>query len=437
MTRRFISGYALALLSILGASLPLSRAKADDFFAGKTIDLIVGVDVGGGFDTYARLIARHLPDHIAGAPAVVVRNMPGAGSAKAAAYLYAIAPKDGTSIAALFPGVIIDRLLQKNAAGQFDPTKFTYLASADSDARLCITGPSSKVKTFQQAMTDKVVIGGTQPGAPTHSYAYLNKNATGVKFDIVAGYKGTASLMLAGGSEFSCRSGEGARERQSDLRRKAQGNGRQTLQHPTDVVERRGNSSSRRRSEVEHVKGRFSELLHQNARRIAETTSLYAKLRARCLDHRGPFRNFRMNVGCELLGRITGDVAKLVERMLNARIVQGFDNRLVQDLDDVCRRAGRRHQAVPGRGVEAADAELVDGRNVRQARRALERRHRQRPQLAALDKTHRAGRGGEHHLVLSGDDVLQRRRRAFVRHVHDVDMRIGLEQLAGRCAASP
>ena len=197
MTRRFISGYALALLSILGASLPLSNARADDFFAGKTIDLIVGVDVGGGFDTYARLIARHLPDHIAGAPAVVVRNMPGAGSAKAAAYLYAIAPKDGTSIAALFPGVIIDRLLQKNAAGQFDPTKFTYLASADSDARLCITGPSSKVKTFQQAMTDKVVIGGTQPGAPTHSYAYLNKNATGVKFDIVAGYKGTASLMLA------------------------------------------------------------------------------------------------------------------------------------------------------------------------------------------------------------------------------------------------
>ena len=197
MERRSISGHALALLLVLGASLPVSGARAEDFFAGKTIDFIVGIDVGGGFDTYARLIARHLPDHIPGAPSVVVRNMPGAGSAKAAAYLYAIAPKDGTTIAAVFPGVIVDRLLQKNAAGQFDPTKFTYLASADSDARLCITGPSSKVKTFQQAMTDKVVIGGTQPGAPTHSYAYLNKNATGVKFDIVPGYKGTASLMLA------------------------------------------------------------------------------------------------------------------------------------------------------------------------------------------------------------------------------------------------
>jgi tripartite-type tricarboxylate transporter receptor subunit TctC len=201
VTGRLECARALALLCVLctwlGTWLVSSSADADDFFAGKTIDLIVGVDVGGGFDTYARLIARHLPDHIPGSPAVVVRNMPGAGSAKAAAYLYNLAPKDGTAIAALFPGVIVDRLLQKNAAGQFDPTKFTYLSSADSDARLCITGPSSKVRTFQQAMTDKVVIGATQPGAPTHSYAYMHRNATGAKFDIVPGYKGTASLMLA------------------------------------------------------------------------------------------------------------------------------------------------------------------------------------------------------------------------------------------------
>lgn len=197
MSSRVLSATVLTLLSALCASLPPGTARADDFFAGKSIDFIVGVDVGGGFDTYARLIAKHLSDHIPGAPAVVVRNMPGAGSAKAAAYLYNLAPKDGTAIAAVFPGVVVDRLLQKNSAGQFDPSKFTYLASADSDARLCITGPSSKIKTFQQAMTDKVVIGATQPGAPTHAYAYMHKNATGAKFDIVPGYKGTAALMLA------------------------------------------------------------------------------------------------------------------------------------------------------------------------------------------------------------------------------------------------
>ncbi len=189
--------FLLTMLSAFAACLTTASAQAADFYAGKTIDFIVGIDVGGGFDTYARLIAKHLPRFIPGTPSVVVRNMPGAGSAKAASYLYNLAPKDGTAIAALFPGVIVERLLQKHATSQFDATKFTYLASADNDARLCITGPSSKVKTFDQAMTDKVVIGATQPGAPTHDYAFMHKNATGAKFDIVSGYKGTANLMLA------------------------------------------------------------------------------------------------------------------------------------------------------------------------------------------------------------------------------------------------
>jgi tripartite-type tricarboxylate transporter receptor subunit TctC len=192
---KFIS--MLTVLSALAICPTARSVRADEFYAGKTIDFIVGIDVGGGFDTYARLIAKHLARFLPGAPSVVVRNMPGAGSAKAAAYLYNIAPKDGTAIAALFPGVIVDRLLQKHTTGQFDATKFTYLASADSDARLCITGPTSKIKTFQQAMTEKTVIGATQPGASTHDYAYMHKNATGVKFDIVSGYKGTANLMLA------------------------------------------------------------------------------------------------------------------------------------------------------------------------------------------------------------------------------------------------
>ena len=195
MRRNVIAAVTLSALAV--AAGPAERARAADFYAGKTIDFIVGIDVGGGFDTYARLIAKHLAQYIPGSPTVVVRNMPGAGSAKAAAYLYAIAPKDGTAIAALFPGVIVDRLLQKHPTGQFDATKFTYLASADNDARLCITGPSSKTKTLAQAMEQKTILGGTQPGSPTHDYAFMTKNVTGAKFDIVSGYKGTANLMLA------------------------------------------------------------------------------------------------------------------------------------------------------------------------------------------------------------------------------------------------
>ena len=172
-------------------------AHAADFYAGKTINFVIGADAAGGYDVYARAIARHLARFIPGNPTVVPQDMPGAGSGKAASYIYNVAPKDGTTIAALFPGVVIDPLLQKRAAGQYDPTKFTYLASADSDPRVCVTGPSSKITTFQQTMTQKTVIGATQGGGSTSDYAFMIKNATGAKFDIVNGYKGTATIMLA------------------------------------------------------------------------------------------------------------------------------------------------------------------------------------------------------------------------------------------------
>ncbi len=193
MTKSLIFGCVIGLLN-LPAALP---ARSADFYGGKTINFIVGGDAAGGYDTYARAIARHLARFIPGTPAVVVQNMPGAGSGKAAGYLYSLAPKDGTTIGALFPGVIIDPLLQKRAAVQFDATKFVYLASAASEARVCFTGPSSKIKTFSQAIGEKTVIGASQTGGATSDYAYMIMNATGAKFDIVSGYKGTATIMLA------------------------------------------------------------------------------------------------------------------------------------------------------------------------------------------------------------------------------------------------
>lgn len=192
-TLRAIPAFAWLCTVALGAG----TAGASDFYAGKTINFIVGADAAGGYDTYARVIARHLSHFIPGAPAVVVQNMPGAGSAKAAGYLYSVAPRDATTIGALFPGAIIDPLLQKRAAGQFDPTKFLYLATASSEPRVCVTGPSSKITTFAQTMTEKTVIGASQTGGATSDYAYMTKNATGAKLDIVSGYKGTATIILA------------------------------------------------------------------------------------------------------------------------------------------------------------------------------------------------------------------------------------------------
>jgi tripartite-type tricarboxylate transporter receptor subunit TctC len=186
------------LIGVVGtAALAATPVRATDFYAGKTINFIIGADAAGGYDVYARAIARHLARFIPGDPTIVPQNMPGAGSGKAASYIYNVAPKDGTTIAALFPGIVIDPLLQRRTAGQYDPTKFTYLASADSDPRVCVTGPLSKIKTFDQAMAQKTIIGASQSGGSTSDYAYMIKNATSVKFDVVSGYKGTAAIMLA------------------------------------------------------------------------------------------------------------------------------------------------------------------------------------------------------------------------------------------------
>lgn len=194
--KRFVAINAV-VGALAAASMAAPPARAADFYAGKNLTFIVGADAAGGYDVYARTVAKHLARFIPGAPTVVVQNMPGAGSSKAAAYIYSIAPKDGTTIGALMPGAIIDPLLQKHSTGGFDATKFTYLASADSDARICVTGPSSKITTFDQAMSQKTVIAASQTGGSTSDYAFMTKNATGANLNIVNGYKGTAEMLVS------------------------------------------------------------------------------------------------------------------------------------------------------------------------------------------------------------------------------------------------
>jgi tripartite-type tricarboxylate transporter receptor subunit TctC len=190
---RFTMALAAPLIC-LGATAP---ATAADFYAGKTIRFVVGADVGGGYDIYSRTISRTWPDFIPGKPTIVVQNMPGAGSGRAAGYMQNIAPKDGTYIAALMPGAIIGPLLDDKMKGQYDPTKFQYLGTADSGTRVCVTSINSKVKTLKDAMTQEVKMGASQSGGSTVDYAAMVRNATGAKVKIVAGYKGTAEIGLA------------------------------------------------------------------------------------------------------------------------------------------------------------------------------------------------------------------------------------------------
>jgi tripartite-type tricarboxylate transporter receptor subunit TctC len=186
--------FVLALAAAYAAGF--GSGRADDFYAGKTIAFIAGTDVGGGFSIYARAIGKYLPRYIRGNPTIVVRNMPGAGGATASAWLYRIAPKDGTAIASVSPNAILGRLLDESQT-QYDPTRFSYLAGAERGTRLCMTFRHSRVKTFGDALAQPAIIGATSAGSPTREYAAMVKHATGAKFEIVSGYKGPPELFIA------------------------------------------------------------------------------------------------------------------------------------------------------------------------------------------------------------------------------------------------
>jgi tripartite-type tricarboxylate transporter receptor subunit TctC len=186
-----------ALAGLIAGLCVAAPVQAADFYAGKSIDVIIGGDVGGGYDIYARTLARHMARHIPGNPTIVPKNLPGAGSGRAAAQIASVAPKDGTVIAAIFPGVIVAPLLEARAQALFDPTKLEYLGSADSGTRVCATFQNSKIKTFQDALQQKTILGASAAGGSTRDYAAFLKKLVGMKAEIVSGYKGTADILLA------------------------------------------------------------------------------------------------------------------------------------------------------------------------------------------------------------------------------------------------
>jgi tripartite-type tricarboxylate transporter receptor subunit TctC len=191
------SSSALAATAAMIAWLAAGPVNAADFYAGKTIDFVIGGDVGGGYDIYARVVARHLHRFIPGAPTIVPKNQPGAGSGRAASFLYSVAPKDGSVMGAVFPGAIMGPLLDDRAQPLYDPTKFQYLSSADNATRVCISHERSSIKRFEDALTRKAIMGASAAGGSTRDYVNMHKKTTGAMFDLVAGYKGTADIFLA------------------------------------------------------------------------------------------------------------------------------------------------------------------------------------------------------------------------------------------------
>ena len=173
---------------------PAHADAVEDFYKGKTISVVIGYSVGGGYDLYARHLARHMGKYIPGRPTLVPQNMTGAGSLRAASYIYSAAPKDGTVFGTFARAMAIQPLL---SSAPFDGTKFTWLGSVTNDVSTCITWHTSPVKTWSDMLETPVTLGGEGPGADPDIFALLYKNVFGAKVKLVTGYHGTNDTVLA------------------------------------------------------------------------------------------------------------------------------------------------------------------------------------------------------------------------------------------------
>ena len=173
---------AAAMLVWTVATLaPGMPAAAQNFYDGKQIKLVVGVEAGPGYDTYARFVARHIARFIPGKPSIIVLNMPGVGTSKAAEYIYSMAAKDGTLFGMIFPGTVLEPLSAPPGKYRFPPSKFRYIGSADTGVRMCLTYKTSRIKTFKDALENPSIVGGAQPGAAITDYPQMLVNLAGAE----------------------------------------------------------------------------------------------------------------------------------------------------------------------------------------------------------------------------------------------------------------
>jgi tripartite-type tricarboxylate transporter receptor subunit TctC len=186
----------LALTMLLTVTSASHGEDVAAFYAGKTIRLAVGVDVGSGYDLNARLLARHMGRHIPGHPAFIVQNQPGAGSATMTSQLYASGPFDGTTIGAAFAGMPTIPLLQPGGS-RFDPTRLIWLGNTNRETHVTYVWHAAPVQSLAEAMTTELIMGAQAPGSSQVDFPLVADALLGFKFKIVAGYQSTPKINLA------------------------------------------------------------------------------------------------------------------------------------------------------------------------------------------------------------------------------------------------
>jgi tripartite-type tricarboxylate transporter receptor subunit TctC len=191
--RLLLPGFIAAF--VMAAIGPASSQDAvEQFFRGKAVTVHVGSSAGGGYDTYARLVARHLGRHIPGRPIVAVQNMPGAGGSKAAGYIVNEAPKDGTAIGAIFPGTLLQPLLGRT---QQAPIQFVYLGSSSSDVFHCFARTDAPAATIRGALQRELILGAGSENATTRELPAMMNNLAGTKFRLTTGFASSQEIVFA------------------------------------------------------------------------------------------------------------------------------------------------------------------------------------------------------------------------------------------------
>lgn len=179
-----------ALFALLVSALACTPAAA------QSVNLVVGYPPGASYDIYMRTLARHLGKHLPGNPNVVAQNMAGAGSLRAANFLFNTAPKDGNTIGMFARGLAMQPLLDATGI-QYDARKFNWIGSLTSDVSLVLTWHTSPFKTLDQARQREMIVAGTGSGADSVVFPYILNGVLGTKFKVVTGYPGATAFLLA------------------------------------------------------------------------------------------------------------------------------------------------------------------------------------------------------------------------------------------------
>jgi tripartite-type tricarboxylate transporter receptor subunit TctC len=191
--------HRLALVAIAGSfavSEPVVAQNAADFFKGKTVNIVVSYAPGGGYDNYSRLLSRHLGDHIPNKPTVIVQNMPGGAGITASNYIYVVAPKDGTMIAAVDQNIPMLQLLGGKGV-QYDMAKVQWLGNIASSNGVAMYWHGTPFRTIDDAKANEITMGATGANDDAWVYAKTMNALLGTKFKLIRGYAGTSAVNIA------------------------------------------------------------------------------------------------------------------------------------------------------------------------------------------------------------------------------------------------